>query len=130
MLSLARAGADPSFAAVPSAMRLANRALVASVERSIHLRPVGRASMLDAALFAAGSRRWDSSESAGEHFDVGVVGARLRLFSANGAFSSMRVDVAYPVAASASVVHRPLLSVGLTSLIDAPHLRDDRRRQQ
>lgn len=130
MLSLARAGADPSFAAVPAPMRLANRALVANVERSFHIHPVGRASMLDAALFAAGSSRWDSPASAGERFDVGVVGARLRIFSANGTFNSMRVDVAYPVAASSSVVHRPLLSIGLTSLIDAPHLRDDRRRQQ
>ncbi len=130
MLSLARAGADPSFAAVPASMRTANRAFIANVERSIHLRPVGRASMLDAALFAAGSLRWDSPDSAGHRFDVGVVGGRLRLFSANGTFNSMRLDVAYPVAANASVVHRPLLSIGLTSLIDAPHLRDDRRRQQ
>lgn len=130
MLSLARAGADPSYAAVPSEMRAANRALVANLERSFHLRPVGRASMLDAALFTAGSLRWDSPESTGERFDVGVVGARLRLFSANGTFSSIRADVAYPVTANASVVHRPLLSIGLTSLIDAPHLRDDRRRQQ
>jgi hypothetical protein len=130
MLALARAGADPSFAAVPSAMRSANRALVANLERSVHLRPIARASMLDAGLFAAGSLRWDSPSSPDEHFRVGVVGGRLRLFSANGTFSSMRVDVALPVAASASVVHRPLLSIGLTSLIDAPHLRDDRRRQQ
>jgi hypothetical protein len=130
MLSLARAGADPSFAAVPLAMRSANRALVANVERSIHLRPIARASMLDAALFAAGSLRWDAPASPDEHFKVAMVGGRLRLFSANGTFSSMRVDLGVPVASSASVVHRPLLSVGLTSLIDAPHLRDDRRRQQ
>jgi hypothetical protein len=130
MLALARAGADPSFAAVPSEMRSANRALVANVERSVHIRPVARASMVDAALFAAGSLRWDSPARPAEHFRVGVVGGRLRLFSANGTFSSMRVDVAVPVAANASVVHRPLLSIGLTSLIDAPHLRDDRRRQQ
>jgi hypothetical protein len=130
MLSLAGAGADPSFAAVPSTMRQANRSLVANVERSVHIMPIARASMLDGAVFVAGSRRWDSSESAGERFDVAVAGLRLRFFSANGAFSSIRVDVGYPIVASASVVHRPLLSIGLTSLIDAPHLRDDRRRQQ
>jgi hypothetical protein len=91
---------------------------------------VARASMLDGALFVAGSLRWDSPAHTDEHLGVAIVGARLRLFSANGAFGSTRVDIGFPVASNGSVVHRPLFSVSLTSLLDAPRMRDGRRRQQ
>ena len=129
-LSLAGIGADPSFAAVPTPMRLADRALSSNVERSFHLRPVARASMLDASLFAAASLRWDAPLARSDRLAVAVIGARLRLFSANGSFTSTRVDISYPVASNGSVVHRPLLSISVASLLDAPRQRDGRRRQQ
>jgi hypothetical protein len=129
MVSIA-GNADPSFPAVPGTMRRSARALTANTERSVHLWPFGRASMLDGGAFVAGSYRWDEPENPGQHIGVAVVGARLRLFSANGGFSSTRIDVSYPVAASGPVARRPLFAVSLASLLDAPHLRDDRRRQQ
>jgi hypothetical protein len=130
MLSLANVGTDPTYSAVPGAMRLADRSLTSSLERSVHIRPIARASMLDGALFVAGSLRWDAPSARSDHFAVAMVGARLRFFSANGSFVSTRVDVGYPVASNGSVVRRPLLSVGLTSLLDAPRQRDGRRRHQ
>ena len=131
ILSLTTVANDPSFAAVPESFRLANRALVASVERSLHIRPIGRASTLDGALFSAASVRWDAPAMGQERFTVAVVGARLRVLAANGTISSTRIDLSFPVVASGStVVRRPLLSVSLAPLFDASRQRDGRRRQQ
>jgi hypothetical protein len=91
-LSLAVVGADPSFPAIPTQMRRANRSAVSSLERSVHLRPIGRASVLDGALFAAGSVRWDIPDVPGS-FRVAVAGLRLRLLSSTGVLTSTRVDV-------------------------------------
>jgi hypothetical protein len=129
-LSMAGAGADPSFPAVPTDLRRANRSAISSIERSVHLRGVGRSSMLDGALFAAGSVRWDIPDAPGT-LRIAVAGLRLRLFSATGVLSSTRVDLSYPLTArGGSVVHRPLVSVSVASLLDAPHQREGRRRQQ
>jgi hypothetical protein len=130
ILSLANVANDPSFPAVPQPFRVANRALTASAERSFHLRPIGRSSMLDGSLFTAASARWDAPTMGAEHFGVAVVGVRLRVLAANGAISSTRIDISYPVAATGSVVRRPLFSISLAPLFDASRLRDGRRRQQ
>jgi hypothetical protein len=129
-LSLAAVGADPSFPAIPTELRRANRSAVSSIERSAHLHVFGRGSRLDGALFGAGSVRWDTPDVPGS-FRIAVAGLRLRLLSANGVLSSTRLDLAYPVLArGGSVVHRPQISVSVASLLDAPHQRDGRRRQQ
>jgi hypothetical protein len=130
MLSLATAANDPAFAALPQQFRLADRALSSSVERSVHLRPIGRSLTLDGALFLAGSARWDAPGMGTARFGVGVVGARLRFLSANGAISSTRIDLTYPVVSNQSVVRRPLLSISLAPLFDTSRQRDGRRRQQ
>jgi len=129
-LTLGTIANDPTLAAVPQAFRRANRLALFVVERAVHLRPVGRASMLDAAIFSGGSLRWDAPGKTSEQFAVGVLGARLRILSAHGVISSTRFDVSYPVAASGSVVHRPLLSVSLAPLFDVSRQRDGRRLQQ
>ncbi|MDB4878339.1 MAG: hypothetical protein JWM41_4785 [Gemmatimonadetes bacterium] len=129
ILSLATVANDPSFPAVPQPFRLADRVFTSSAERSVHLRPVGRSSSLDGALFAAASARWDAPTMGTDHFAVAIVGARLRLLAANGAISSTRVDVSYPVAASGSVVRRLLVSVSIAPLFDTARQRDGRRRQ-
>jgi hypothetical protein len=129
ILTLATANTDPSFAAVPATLRTADRAWMTSAERSWNLFPVARASMLDAALFSAASVRWDSPQSPGKTFGVAVVGARLRLLSANGSIGSTRLGVGFPVASNGSIVHRPLLSVSLSSLFESRG-RDGRRRHQ
>jgi hypothetical protein len=128
-LSLAGVGADPSFPAVPFERRGSNRSLMSSMERSVHLHAIGRGSMLDAALFGGASVRWDTPDVPGA-FRVAVAGARLRLFSASGIISSTRIDLSYPVASGGgSTVHRPLFSVSVASLLDAPHQREGRRLQ-
>ena len=128
--SLANSNNDPTFAAIPLEFRQADRALLASVERSVHLHAVGRASVLDGSFFTAGSLRWDAPTMGNDQIGVGVLGARLRLLSANGAITSVRADVAFPVIASGSVVHRPLLTVSFGPLFDVSRERDGRRRQR
>ncbi len=130
MLSLANITTDPTFGVVPRVLRLADRALALSMERSLHLRPIGRASMLDGALYTAGSMRWDVPNAGGERFAVAVVGARLRVLSANGAIASSRVDVGVPAAATRGVVHRPVLTVSLSPMFGGARQRDGRRREQ
>ncbi len=130
ILTQATIANDPSLPAVPRDLRFADRTLVASIERSLHLRSVGRGSVIDGALFAAGSLRWDAPTVPGERFDVAVVGARLRLLSANGAIGSTRVDIGFPVASNGSIVHRPLISASVSSLLDSFRGRDGRRRHQ
>jgi hypothetical protein len=128
--SLTTIATDPSLAAVPAPFRLADRATYGSFERAVHLRPFGRASMLDLGLFGAGSVRWDAPATTSPRLAVAVTGLRLRVLSANGNASSFRVDIGYPVASSGSVVRRPLLSVTVTPLLDAVRQRDGRRREQ
>ncbi|MEO7087066.1 MAG: hypothetical protein ABI442_02650 [Gemmatimonadaceae bacterium] len=130
MLTLANANNDASYAAVPKTMRGADRAWMTSAERAWSLFPVGRASMLDAAVYSAGSVRWDSPQDPGKKFGVALVGARLRLLSANGSIGSTRVDVGFPIASNGSIVHRPLVSVSVSSLFDSGRGRDGRRRHQ
>jgi hypothetical protein len=129
-LTLVSGATDPSFAAVPHPYRLSRRSGFATAERSLHLLPIGRASVLDGAVFGATSLRWDAPNTDPRTFGVTVVGARLRLLATNGASTSWRIDVAYPVRADAPVVHRPLLSVSVAPLLDAPRMRDGQRRQQ
>ncbi len=128
-LSLASLGADPTFPAIPTEARRADRSAVSSLERSTHLYEIGRGSVVDGALFAAASIRWDIPDVPGS-FRVAVAGLRLRLLSATGVLTSTRVDLSYPLAVGGgSVVHRPLFSVSVASLLDAPHQREGRRRQ-
>ncbi|HEX3865217.1 MAG TPA: hypothetical protein VHV78_00640, partial [Gemmatimonadaceae bacterium] len=130
ILTLATIANDPSLPAVPRDVRLADRSLTASIERSLHLYSIGRASVLDGALFTAGSVRWDVPAVPSTHFDVAVVGARLRLLSANGVIGSTRLDLGFPVASNGSIVHRPLLSASISSLFDNARGRDGSRRHQ
>ncbi len=129
LLSLTNINTDPTYSAVPRTFRFANRTVATSLERSFHVRPLGRGSVLDAALFTAGSVRWDSPvPTTPRHLAVAVVGARLRVLAANGVVSSTRVDVSFPVASNARIPRRLLLSVTAGPLFDAARLRDGRRR--
>lgn len=129
LMSLATISTDPTFSAVPRSHRFANRTAAASIERALHLRPLGRASILDGSLYAAASVRWDTPvPAANARFAVGMVGARLRVLSANGRVASTRLDIGVPVVANSRIRHRPLLSVSVTPLFDATRMRDGRRR--
>ena len=58
---------------------------------------------------------------------AGIVGARLRILSANGTVSSVRLDVGYPVIRSAVLSSRPFVVLTYGTLFDASRQRDGRR---
>lgn len=120
-------GADYTAPAVRPFVTRAGRALAASVERSAHVRRAGHSSMLDAGAFLASSYRWQVAEGPDGQLRATVVGGRLRLLSANGAVSSVRLDVGYPVALAASLPRRPFAVVTFGSLFDVSRQRDGRR---
>jgi hypothetical protein len=128
--TLAGVAADPSFAAVPSIFRSANRAVFASMERAFHVAPVGRASMIDVGAFVAGSIRWDAPNTTTRSFGVATTGLRFRILSTNGLVSSTRFDLSLPVRANTRIARHPLLSVSAAPLFDLVRQRDGRRRQQ
>jgi hypothetical protein len=103
------------------------RSLAGSIDRDIHVMHVGAASVLNVGSFVAGSYRWDVPSVPGNGLKAAVVGARLRLLSANGTVSSIRVDVGYPVIRSEILSKKPFLAVTYGTLFDASRQRDGRR---
>ena len=99
----------------------------ASVERAVHLFPVTSSSVLDAGAFAAASRRWQVADVPGGSLHAGVVGARFRVLSANGAVSSVRLDVGYPVVRSELLPRRAFTMLTIGTLFDVSRQRDGRR---
>lgn len=101
--------------------------LTGSVERAVHLFPVGAASVVDAGAFVAGSYRWQVNGVTDGRLGAGVAGARFRLLSANGAVSSVRVDVGAPFALSDALRRRPFVVLAVGTLFDVSRQRDGRR---
>jgi hypothetical protein len=98
-----------------------------SLERAVHLFRAGAASVVDAGPFVAGSYRRQVAGLPGATLGAGVAGARFRLLSANGAVSSVRVDVGYPVLLSQSLTRRPFAVLTIGTLFDVSRQRDGRR---
>jgi hypothetical protein len=98
-----------------------------SLERAVHLIPVGAASVVDAGAFVAGSYRWQVNGVPDGRLGAGVAGARFRLLSANGAVSSVRVDVGAPFALSSVLPRRPFVVLTIGTLFDVSRQRDGRR---
>ena len=119
--------ADYTAPAVRPYSNRGGTSVAASIERSVHLVAVGASSMLDAGAFLAGSSRWQVSGAPAEKLQAGVAGARFRLLSANGAVSSVRVDLGYPVVASAALSRRPFAVLMIGTLFDVSRQRDGRR---
>jgi hypothetical protein len=125
-LSLMQSADYTSPAVNPYAVR-AGRAITGSVERSVHLFKAGVSSVLDGGGFVAGSYRWQVADRTDDQIRAGVVGARLRHLSANGAVSSIRLDVAYPVILSAGLRKKPYAVLVFGNLFDITRQRDWRR---
>jgi hypothetical protein len=104
------------------------RSLAGSLERSVHLFNAGTSSVVDAGGFVAGSYRWQVEGVRDQRLGAGVVGTRFRLLSANGAVSSVRVDVGYPVLLSGSVKQKPFAVLTIGTLYDVSRQRDGRRQ--
>jgi hypothetical protein len=103
------------------------RSIAGSVERDLHLGRIGAASVLNVGGFLAGSYRWRVLDVPNGQLRAGVVGARLRLLSANGTVSSIRVDVGYPVVLSDALRRKPFVVLSYGTLFDASRQRDGRR---
>lgn len=103
------------------------KALAASVERSMHVRQMSANSVLDLGGFLGSSRRWDVDNARGQSIAADVLGVRLRLLSAHGAVSSIRLDVGYPVNRSALVPNRGFVILQFGSLVETSRQRDGRR---
>lgn len=103
------------------------QSIAASVDRDLRVARVGSASVLNVGGFLAGSYRWKVEDVAGRDLKAGVVGARLRILSANGTVSSVRLDVGYPVIRSAALSSRPFVVLTYGTLFDASRQRDGRR---
>jgi hypothetical protein len=101
--------------------------IAGSVERTVHLFRAGAASVVDAGAFAAGSSRWQVSGVPDERLKAAVAGARFRLLSANGAVSSVRVDLGYPFVVSQVLPRRPFAVLTIGTLFDVSRQRDGRR---
>lgn len=103
------------------------RAVAASLDRDVRILSVGGNSVLNAGGFVAGSYRWNVTDAPGEQLHAGVIGARLRMLSAHGTVSSVRLDIGYPVARSDMLSARPFLVLTYGTLFDASRQRDGRR---
>jgi hypothetical protein len=110
----------------PYAVR-GGRSIAGSLERSVHLFPAGTSSVVDAGGFIAGSYRWQVEEVPDGRIGAAVVGTRFRLLSANGAVSSVRVDVGYPVLLSGALKQKPFAVLTIGTLFDVIRQRDGRR---
>jgi hypothetical protein len=103
------------------------RSVAASLDRDVHVRHVGSASIVNVGGIAAGSYRWAVSDVPGGQLRAGVVGVRVRVLSANGTVGSIRMDVGYPVIRSAVMPGRPYVTLTYGTLFDASRQRDGRR---
>jgi hypothetical protein len=101
--------------------------IAGSVDRAVHLFRAGAASVVDAGAFVAGSYRWQVNDVPGGQLRAGVAGARFRLLAANGAVSSVRVDVGYPLLLSEVLRRKPFVVLTVGSLFDVSRQRDGRR---
>ena len=105
----------------------AENAVTASIGREFRVLQAGSSSVVNAGAFAAGSYRWNVDNLDGENLSVAVVGARFRILSANGTIGSTRLDIGYPVLASAALPRRPFLTITYGGLFEASRQRDGRR---
>lgn len=103
------------------------QSIAASVDRDVRVARVGAASVLNLGGFLATSYRWRVDDVARNDLKAGVVGARIRILSANGTVSSIRIDVGYPVIRSAALSSRPFVVLTYGTLLDASRQRDGRR---
>ena len=104
-----------------------SQSIAASIDRDVRVAQVGVASVLNLGGFLATSYRWRVDDLAGKDLKAGIVGARLRILSANGTVSSVRLDVGYPVIRSAVLSSRPFVVLTYGTLLDASRQRDGRR---
>jgi hypothetical protein len=118
---------DRTVPLLPTALRLSHSALAGDVEREVDLRRLSRSWSLGAGFFAASSARWDTPTATSEVTGTLVLGADLRLVPRRAGRGTARLDVGYPLFASAGVRRRFYAGVSLAPWFDAIRHRDGRR---
>ena len=103
------------------------QSVTGSLGRDIRLFTVGANSVVNVGPWVAGSYRWSVDNAPGNQVKAGVVGGRLRILSANGAISSIRLDFGYPVIRSAFLNRSPFVTITYGALFDVSRQRDGRR---
>jgi len=114
---------DPTSHLLPNGQRLAEATLGVNVERDVRLVALTRSWALSGALFGAASSRWESVDPSPEHVDVAMLGLGLRLTPARLGRATARLDVGFPVAASALAKRGVYVGLGVS-----PWWGDDRHR--
>ncbi|MEP6763020.1 MAG: hypothetical protein ABJB66_01855 [Gemmatimonadaceae bacterium] len=125
--------------------RIANDAVALSAERSVHLREIVRGSMLDAALYVAGSLRHEPTSSqiglpsqtfeqilpAHPSVDVSVIafGTGLRLVPSRSPRSTIRLDVGFASIKTIGVRNKPYIALSVLPWIATGRRRDAGRLQ-
>ena len=108
--------------------RLSNDAMAASAERSVHLREVIRGSMLDAALFAAGSLRHEpQSVHAARSASVFAIGTGLRLVPSRTPRAAIRLDIGLASIKTLAVKNKPFIALSASPFIGGGRRRDANR---
>jgi hypothetical protein len=118
---------DYTAPSLPGYAARGGRSIAASAERNVHLFHVGAASILDVGAFVAGSYRTHVDDVPDNVLRAGVLGARFRVLSANGAANSVRIDIGYPVVRSEMLANRLYARLTVGTLFDVSRQRDGRR---
>ncbi len=114
---------DPTVRALPQRSRLAESAVAASLERSLHLFGLTRGYVVDGSLFSALSTRWDPAAPGADRISLAAIGAGFRLTPTRLGRASVRLDIGYPVVASRGVSRRVFFGFTLAPWIEAGRSR-------
>jgi hypothetical protein len=120
---------DPALPLFPKSSRLAESAITAALERTVHLRQLSRSWGLDGALFTALSMREDPVSPNPERLYAGVVGFGVRLAPLRPGRGTFRVDIGFPIVRSPELRRRPYISVLVVPWLGANRERDGRLKQ-
>ena len=136
---------DVTSQLLPPNFRMANDALALTAERSVHLREVTRGTMLDGALFVAGSLRHEPATGqfalssiaayqiplarASINASVLAVGAGVRLVPTRSPRSTIRLDMGLASIKAIGVKNKPYIAISVLPWIGAGRRRDSNRQQ-
>ncbi len=103
------------------------RTIAGAIERDVRVARVGAASVVNVGAFGAGSYRSRVDDVTGRDLRAAVLGARLRVLSANGSVSSIRADFGVPVIGDPLLDPKPYFTLTFGTLFDVSRQRDGRR---
>ncbi|MDQ6827328.1 MAG: hypothetical protein M3081_00500 [Gemmatimonadota bacterium] len=125
----ALATVDPLIRFLSPHTRLAETALLATLERSWHVWSPIQSFTLDGALFTTASRREGnlSQDGSSETVYAAVIGAGIRIVPTTSGVGPGRFDIIYPLARSPTLARKLLLSISVAPWLGADRHRDSFR---